>query len=121
MKVEGRLLYGVETFLQNGAVAAFIVDGDTISLLLSDDGWKLTQGQAADIVIDVDGHKYQGHGAAPQANMIVAPNVTLEFVKAFVEGDTAVLDIGGGVTWTLNLDGFTASFKEALHAVGGAI
>ncbi len=112
----GQMAYGAMTKLDKGGMVAFVVKGDTLSLVLSDPSWNLRSDGSVQVRLRIDGATYTGTAVVDDRDMIEIPNVSAEVLKMFAGGAQAVVDLGdGAAVWTLSLDGFTASMSDAVR------
>jgi hypothetical protein len=109
-------LVGVMTRMDSGGIAAFVVKGDSYTLLLSNPNWSLKVGARVPVSVTIDGEVFTGTAVASDTDMIEMPNVTTNVLRQFVDGAKAVVDVNDGeIVWSLDLDGFTASMADALR------
>jgi hypothetical protein len=110
----GQMAYGAMTKMDKGGTIAFVVKGDTLSLVLSHPDWDLRTDGSMRARVQIDGATYTGTAVVDDRDMIEIENVSSDVLKMFVDGSQAVVDLAdGAVVWRLDLDGFTASILEA--------
>jgi hypothetical protein len=111
-ELDGDIITGALTKMDNGATAAILIRGEDINLRLSGD-WDLETGDRARVSIVVDGTTYRGKAKAINDSEYEVQDLTFEFVKAVMDARTAVIVIDD-TRWTLKLRGVTASLRDAI-------
>jgi hypothetical protein len=111
----GATLVGVKAEMIKGGLTAFLVKGDTLSLVLTDPNWDLRIGHRTPVRVQIDDETFIGTAIVSDHDSIEIQNVSLNVLKGFADGAKAVVNVNEGeIVWTLDLDGFTAAMSDAL-------
>jgi hypothetical protein len=102
--------------MRDGGTFAVISTPDQTFLAVQDAQW--TEGSGAKISIDaqLNGHDYSGTGTADAGDVISIP-VNKDFVQDFINGDEAVINLGGNVVWTVDLAGTDQAAEDMDNCV----
>jgi hypothetical protein len=108
--------HGVMTKMSKGGTVAVILDGDSITLYLTDPAWDLEPDQKVRVRVGVDRDTLTGTAFVASPTVIEMRGLTRRALSDFVEGANAVIDVGNGsIVWSLDLHGFTAAMSDALR------
>lgn len=110
-------MLGATAKMTKGGTAAFVVKGDTLTLVLTDPDWHLKVNRRPPARVQIDGESFTGRAVVGGRDFIEIPNISMAVLKGFADGAEAVVDINDGdIVWTFDLDGFTAAMSDAMKA-----
>ena len=116
--LDGDRLFGAITRMNHGGTAAFLITGDTLSLVMTNPDWDFRDGRTVPVRLTIDGETYTGSGTVRGSDMIEMPNVNKEVMGRFIDGAEATLDVNDGdLVWTLDLHGFTQAMADVVRLV----
>jgi hypothetical protein len=108
-------LFGAMTQMSKGGTAAFIIGGDSISMVLVDPSWDFVTSREAPVRVQIDGGALTGVAIINEGNRIEMHGITSEALKELVAGAEAVINIDHGyIVWSIDLHGFTAAMADAM-------
>ena len=112
--VDGESVVGAITEMSKGGGVAFAVSKGKIGFWMWKKDWTLPVGKTIPVTIKVGGDTYRGTAIVKEANFVAIENVGKDVVEQFMSSSEATLDFAD-VEWTLDLEGFTPSVKDALN------
>ena len=118
-KLNGEWVTTAQTEYEDGAIAAVVLSREGVRFRFQDKkSWDLQQGRTVSIRIWIDGDGYKGTATAINDSEYESNDLSVEFLKALVEGKTARAEIDGS-TWTLKLRGLRETLGDAYQRFEG--
>ena len=116
---DGETWRGATTKMRKGGTTVLVVDGDTVSLILTNPAWDLKVDRRPPASVKVDGESFVGNAVVTHRDIIEISNISMKVIKSLADGAEAVVDIDDGdIVWTLDLHGLSAAMLEALKGYG---
>ena len=108
--------FGAMTKMSKGGTAAFVLDGDSVTLFLSDESWDLDADREVPLRVRIDGDTMTGTALIVTRTMVEMRGIAPEALRKLAVGAQAVIDVDDGdIVWSLDLHGFTAAMSDALR------
>jgi hypothetical protein len=112
----GEVFTGVMIKMNQGGIAFFGVNSDTMTLKLTNPKWNLNVGVRPRFCIKIDGKCFAGKAIVTSRDVIELPDLSTEVLAGFVGGREAIVNINDGdIVWTFDLDGFMAAMSDAFN------
>jgi len=109
-------LFGAMTKMSKGGTAAFLIEGDSISMVLTDPSWDFVTSREAPVRVRIDGGSFDGTAIINSGSLIEMRDITSKALKELYAGAEAVIDIDRGhIVWLIDLHGLTAAMADAIQ------